>query len=71
MGMVSCPDFKILLEHVGHALECVFYGPAPDPVNVAIECLDCGCVVLDIDRDDQVVRSVKKTTRKGKSRGRA
>lgn len=36
-----------LLGHVGHTIECVTYGwPI---VNVAIECIDCGMVLVDYD----------------------
>jgi len=39
--------------HVGHALECVAYGRRDDPENVAIECMDCGVVLVDADRGDK------------------
>lgn len=45
--------FTELREHVGHSIACVAYGGfAPregQPVNVAIECEDCGVVLLDFD----------------------
>jgi hypothetical protein len=33
-----------LEEHVGHQLEVVSYA---NGVNIAIECIDCGCVLVD------------------------
>lgn len=45
---VSC--FEELMEHVGHHVAVVTYC---DPVrNVAIECEDCGMVLLDFNRED-------------------
>jgi hypothetical protein len=46
-----------LLEHVGHEFECVTYGATsirPTGMervvwNVSLECMTCGCVVLDFD----------------------
>lgn len=49
-GQMVTGSFSGLLEHVGHELECVTYGDPPE--NVAIECLDCGCVVVDFNRDE-------------------
>lgn len=49
-GDTMAASFTDLLAHVGHALECVTYGT---PVaNVAIECVDCGMVLLDYDAPD-------------------
>ena len=44
-------SYEGLLNHLGHKLECVYYGELPYPANVAIECIDCGCVVVDFERD--------------------
>lgn len=51
MGIDLRPDrgFQELLDHVGHRIECVTYGTKGVPVNAAIECIDCGCVLLDFD----------------------
>ena len=43
--------YEDLKAHIGHELECVGYGPEDDPENVAIECIDCGVVVIDFNRD--------------------
>jgi len=38
---------KRLMEHLGHPIEIVKYG---DPaMNVAIECVQCGAVLMDFD----------------------
>jgi hypothetical protein len=42
--------FEDLENHVGHNLECVTYG-SDKVVNVAIECMDCGCVIVDYDKE--------------------
>jgi hypothetical protein len=41
--------FEDLIKHVGHKLECVYYGTPP--VNAAVECLTCHEVLLDFDLD--------------------
>lgn len=38
-----------LREHVGHELEVVSYGAG---MNVTIECIDCGCVLIEADEPD-------------------
>lgn len=51
MGMAN--DYEELRRHIGHKVVCVCYGKdsqAPD--NVAIECEDCGGVLLDYDRPE-------------------
>jgi hypothetical protein len=35
-----------LREHVGHELEIVSYA---DGMNIAIECIECNCVLVDAD----------------------
>ena len=46
--------YKDLLFHVGHTLNVVGYGPyGEDPVNVAIECEDCGEVLVEFDAPEQ------------------
>ncbi len=49
--------FHDLREHVGHQLEVVAYGPTEAPANVAIECLTCGCVLVDFDYPGEVQKS--------------
>jgi hypothetical protein len=39
-----------LREHIDHTLEVVSYAGG---VNIAIECIDCGCVLIDADDPDQ------------------
>ena len=39
-----------LLDHLSHEVEIVTYGPVIiDPVNVALECVDCSTVLADAD----------------------
>jgi len=46
--------FAELLSHVGHEIECVQYGQYKEPaVNVALECVTCGCVLVDFDAEEQ------------------
>jgi len=43
-------DADKALEHAGHNIEIVFYrGPKGEPVNVAVECVDCYVVIVDED----------------------
>ncbi len=42
--------FQKIANHVGHATEVVAYGRVNYTLNVAIECLDCGTVIVDEDR---------------------
>jgi len=42
--------FEDLKGHVGHQIECVHYGATREPpVNVALECVTCGCVLIDFN----------------------
>lgn len=43
-------DFNHLMNHVGHDIECVTYG-VDETVNVSVECMDCGCVIIDYDKE--------------------
>ncbi len=43
-----------LREHIGHNIVCVAYGnQGEDPLNVAIECEDCGLVILDFNKPEE------------------
>lgn len=42
--------YQKIRAHWGHKIEIAIYGPADDPVNAAVECLDCYEVVVDEDR---------------------
>lgn len=49
--MINC--YKELKTHVGHHVVVAKYGSNPrKPDNVAIECEDCGTVLLDYDHPD-------------------
>lgn len=48
------PDYDrllwdILLQHRGHNVSIVSYGDQDDPMNVSLECEDCGMVLLDAE----------------------
>lgn len=45
---VEQPDGAVR-SHAGHTAEIAAYGDPERPVNVAIECVDCGVVLLDFD----------------------
>ena len=43
-----------LKDHIGHNIVCVAYGDIENPVDICIECEDCGCVLVsaeDFDAD--------------------
>lgn len=42
-----------MLDHAGHNIEIVRYGDCNDPVNVAVECVDCNMVIVDENRDSE------------------
>lgn len=48
---MSVTTFEDLLDHVGHEFECVTYGE--EPVNVALECVTCGEVMIDFDKEEE------------------
>ena len=41
--------WNLLKQHRGHNVEIVSYGDWDDPASVTLECLDCGCVILDAE----------------------
>ena len=42
-----------LYQHIGHRLDVYSYGDLVDPVNITIECVTCGCVLLSVDKDPE------------------
>lgn len=48
---MAASNFDELEAHVGHDIECVTYG-TDSPVNVAVECVTCGCVIVDYDKEN-------------------
>jgi len=55
---MSVSTFKELLEHIGHKIECAYYGHSKEEAeNVAIECVDCHVVILDFNRGDEHMAS--------------
>jgi hypothetical protein len=49
---MSAYDYESLKYHIGHAIVCVGYGDAANPVNVAVECETCNTVLMDYDHPD-------------------
>ena len=45
-------------EHIGHNIECVIYGDPENPVDICIECADCGCVLVSAEDFDEEYREV-------------
>lgn len=45
--------YEVLMEHMAHEVEIAWYGPANDPVNMALECLTCHVVILDANKPEQ------------------
>jgi hypothetical protein len=43
--------YQELLAHVGHEIECVQYGAGH---NVAVECVTCSVVLMDVDHPEMV-----------------
>lgn len=46
---MSANNFEELSWHVGHDVEVVRYARSGHTYNIAIECNDCGTVLLDFD----------------------
>lgn len=42
----------IIFRHRGHDVRCVTYGDSQNPDNFAIECADCGEVLIDTSEVD-------------------
>ena len=55
MEIVDSNTFQLLAEHIGHKIVFVGYGENANPpwVNLAVECEDCGCVIVDWECDDE------------------
>lgn len=52
---MSATTYEELRHHLGHQVQVVGYSPLPgpfDPVNVAVECVTCGTVLLDADHPE-------------------
>jgi hypothetical protein len=50
---MSVNSFEELVYHVGHEVEVVGYGnDEVGTVNAAIQCEECGTILLDYDRPD-------------------
>ena len=49
--------YRELMEHVGHKVEVANYG---DDENVVVECITCGCILIDFDKPDDVQQGMKR-----------
>jgi len=46
--------YNDLRPHIGHKITCVCYGAGgQDPDNIALECEDCGMVLIDFNHSDE------------------
>jgi len=60
---MSVWDYDGLRQHIGHKVACVCYGKdGEDPVNVAVECEDCGSVLFSFDKDPPDEPTIKNKT---------
>jgi len=53
-------NFQDLRNHIGHDIRCVGYGEV-EPYHlwtVAIECKECGVVLVDLHEDERIVKSL-------------
>jgi hypothetical protein len=44
--------FAAIAAHLGHRIEATYHGGDFAPDNVAIECEDCGEVIINVDGDE-------------------
>lgn len=51
-------SYNKLLKHVDHKVVMVYYGEMPEPNNIAIECEDCGEVLMDFHWHDRNAEEV-------------
>ena len=52
-------NYEELKRHIEHKVEVAWYGDGREnPDNVAIECMDCGEVLLDFDRDTEPIKTI-------------
>ena len=64
---MSAFDYESLREHIGHKIVCVCYGKKnQDPHNVALECEDCGEVLLDFNHPEVAAEQKAPAKHKGK-----
>jgi hypothetical protein len=53
MGIDLNDGYNDLRPHIGHKIACVCYGvDDQDPHNIAIECEDCGVVLIDFNHPE-------------------
>lgn len=51
-------SYNDLRAHIGHKIACACYGTKIDhPDNIAVECEDCGVVLMDFDREPEEIET--------------
>jgi len=55
-------DFRDLVEHMGHEIEIVPYISGCTIVNIAIECMDCNMVLIDLEPDEEMIKRSQSDT---------
>lgn len=48
--------WNALKKHIGHNVSIVYYGDEGNPVDICLECEDCGEVILDAELYTLAVR---------------
>lgn len=61
MGIDLTNGYNDLKGHIGHKIVCQPYGDPRDPVNIAIECETCNCILIDFNQP-QKAPSIKTIT---------
>ena len=59
-------SFEDLIRHVGHEIKCVSYGDPPH--NASVECMTCGEVIIDFDKDEPIDQYVTEEELEGAER---
>jgi uncharacterized protein with PIN domain len=60
--------YEDLKEHLTHSISLTWYGDKSDPVNVAIECDTCACILVDASKPGvQAFRRVVVKPKKAKT----
>lgn len=55
-------DFNDLRSHIGHNIVCVRYGQGDECINVALECEDCGIILVDLNDGDTISKDIARDT---------
>ena len=60
--------FWTIHEHLGHTIKCAYYGDKNNPQNTAIECVTCGCNIVNVHAEPA---NIEKTAAKPESEATA